>query len=87
MVCQRGCVIDFAPDQPRWRQVADVLRARIADGTYPPGSRVPSLVQVQGEFGIAGATAQKVLRQLRDEGLTYTESGLGSFVARPPADA
>ncbi|MFE9886894.1 GntR family transcriptional regulator [Streptomyces scopuliridis] len=77
-------MIEFAHDQPRWRQVAEVMRARIADGTYPPRSRIPSLIQIQGEFGIAGATAQKVLRQLRDEGLTYTEAGLGSFVAEPP---
>lgn len=61
----------------------EVLRARIDDGTYPPGSRVPSIVQVAEEFGIANATAQKVLRALKDEGLTYTEPGLGSSVRKP----
>ena len=78
-------MIDFAPDAPRWRQVADLLKERIADGTYPPRSRVPSVMQIVAEFGIAGATAQKVLRALRDEGLTYTEPGLGSFVTPPQA--
>ena len=80
MACHVGGVIDFEADAPRWRQVADVIRARIADGTYPAKSRVPSVVQIQGEFGIAGATAQKVHRALREEGLIYTEPGLGSFV-------
>lgn len=74
-------VIDFAPDVPRWRQVADVLRKRIADGTYPPRTRVPSVLQLQAEFGIAAATGQKVHRALREEGLIYTEPGLGSFVS------
>ncbi len=74
-------VIEFAPDIPRWRQVAEVVRRRIADGTYPPRTRVPSVVQLTAEFGIANATAHKVLRALREEGLTYTEPGLGSFVA------
>lgn len=74
-------MIDFAPDAPRWRQVAEVVRARIADGTYPPRSRVPSVVQLTAEFGVAAATAQKVHRALRAEGLIYTEPGLGSFVA------
>lgn len=60
----------------------EVLRARIEDGTYPPGSRVPSIVQVAEEFGIAQATAQKVLRALKDDGLTYTEPGLGSSVRK-----
>lgn len=74
-------MIDFRSDVPRWQQVAAILRARIADGTYPPGTRVPSVVALQGEFGIAAATAHKVLRALRTEGVTYTVPGLGSFVA------
>jgi GntR family transcriptional regulator len=78
-------VIEFAPDQPRWRQVAEVVRRRIADGTYAPRTRVPSVLQLQAEFGIAAATGQKVHRALREEGLIYTEPGLGSFVARRPA--
>lgn len=80
-------MIEFAPDQPRWRQVAEVVRQRIADGTYPPRSRVPSVLQLQAEFGIATATGQKVHRALREEGLIYTEPGLGSFVADRPADS
>lgn len=74
--------MDFEPGVARWKQVAVVLRARIADGTYPPGSRVPSVVDLSEEFGIAQATAQKVLRALREEGLTFTEPGIGSTVAR-----
>ncbi|MFI8948179.1 GntR family transcriptional regulator [Streptomyces sp. NPDC053750] len=77
-------MIDFVPDVPRWRQVAEVVRGRVADGTYPPRTRVPSVVQLTAEFGIANATAHKVLRALREEGLTYTEPGLGSFVAERP---
>jgi DNA-binding transcriptional regulator YhcF (GntR family) len=75
-------MLEFAPDQPRWRQVAEVIRQRITDGTYPPRSRVPSVLQLQAEFGIAAATGQKVHRALREEGLIYTEPGLGSFVTR-----
>lgn len=75
-------VIDYASDVPRWVQAADVIRARIADGTYPPGERVPSVIQLQGEFGIAQATAQKVLSRLREDGTLYTVPGMGSYVAR-----
>ena len=78
-------MIEFAPDVPRWRQVAAVIRRRIADGTYAPRTRIPSVVQLMGEFGVAAATAQKVHAALRKEGLIYTEPGLGSFVGqRPP---
>ncbi|MFC9949182.1 GntR family transcriptional regulator [Streptomyces prasinus] len=75
-------MIEFADNAPRWQQIADVLRARIADGTYPPDTRVPSLVQLTAEFGVASVTAQKALRHLREEGDTYTVQGLGSFVSR-----
>jgi DNA-binding GntR family transcriptional regulator len=87
MACHVDGVIEFEADVPRWKQVAAVIRQRIADGTYPPRTRVPSVIQLSAEFGIAQATAQKVHGGLRDEGLIYTEPGLGSFVVRqPPAE-
>ncbi|MDX2538570.1 MULTISPECIES: winged helix-turn-helix domain-containing protein [Streptomyces] len=78
-------MIEWEPDVPRWKQVAEVIRQRIADGTYPPRTRVPSVMQLVDEFGIAQATAQKVLAGLREEGLIYTSPGLGSFVTSPRA--
>jgi DNA-binding GntR family transcriptional regulator len=86
MACHVDGVIEFEADVPRWKQVAAVIRQRIADGTYPPRTRVPSVIQLSAEFGIAQATAQKVHGGLRDEGLIYTEPGLGSFVVRQPPE-
>jgi DNA-binding GntR family transcriptional regulator len=74
-------MIEWAPDIARWKQVAEILRQRIADGTYPPRSRIPSVVDMLEEFGIATSTGQKVHRALRAEGLIRTEPGIGSFVA------
>ncbi|MGV9337878.1 GntR family transcriptional regulator [Streptomyces sp. NPDC003688] len=74
--------MEWEPDVPRWKQVAEVIRQRIENGTYPPRTRVPSVIQLATEFGIAQATAQKVHQGLRAEGLIYTEPGLGSFVTR-----
>ncbi|MFD8997062.1 GntR family transcriptional regulator [Streptomyces abikoensis] len=62
--------------------MAEVIRQRIKDGTYPPRTRVPSVLQLTEEFGIASMTAHKVHRALRAEGLIYTEPGMGSFVSR-----
>ncbi|MFE5093289.1 GntR family transcriptional regulator [Streptomyces sp. NPDC056638] len=73
-------MIELDETRPKWRQVADILRARITTGTYPPGSRVPSVVQLTEEFGIAAVTAQKVMRALREEGAIRTERGMGSYV-------
>ncbi|MEV5437303.1 winged helix-turn-helix domain-containing protein [Streptomyces sp. NPDC052682] len=67
--------------RPVWRQVAATIATRIADGQYPVGSRVPSVVELSAEFGIATSTAQKALAHLKAEGLIRAEVGLGSFVA------
>ncbi|WP_246643939.1 GntR family transcriptional regulator [Nonomuraea ceibae] len=71
--------MDFEPDRPRWQQVADVLRSRIASGEYPPKHLVSEVRLVQ-EFGVARDTIRKAIRQLREEGLIYTVANLGSFV-------
>lgn len=73
-------MIEWDETRPRWEQVADVLRTQIEDGTLPAGSRVPSVVALTREYGIAQATAQKVLVALRREGLVKTTPGMGSFV-------
>ncbi|MFF3943824.1 GntR family transcriptional regulator [Streptomyces sp. NPDC001902] len=77
--------MDWQPNEPRWRQVYALMEERIADGTYPPGGRLPSLMELQQEFGIAVATGQKVLRQLRDDGLAVMYPGLGTFVTELPS--
>ncbi|WP_326581948.1 GntR family transcriptional regulator [Streptomyces sp. NBC_00487] len=67
--------------RPVWRQVAAAIGARIVSGEYPVGARVPSVVELAAEFGIATSTAQKALAHLKAEGLIRAEVGLGSFVA------
>ncbi|MES9806100.1 GntR family transcriptional regulator [Streptomyces cinereoruber] len=72
---------DLDRSRPVWRQVAEIISRRIADGTYAPGDRVPGIVELSAEFGIAASTAQKALAHLRNEGVVRTELGLGTFVS------
>ncbi|WP_326637522.1 winged helix-turn-helix domain-containing protein [Streptosporangium sp. NBC_01755] len=65
--------------------IAEILKARIADGTYPADTQLPSQHELVREFEIAPNTAQKILTRLREEGIAYSVRGLGTFVA-PPAD-
>ncbi|WP_431911657.1 GntR family transcriptional regulator [Nonomuraea jabiensis] len=73
-------MVELKDNQPKWRQVYAIIRERIADGTYPPGTKIPTVLELVAEFQLANATAQKVYRQLRADGLIYTEAGMGSFV-------
>lgn len=74
-------MIEWREDEPKWVQIAAWIRARIADGTYPAGSRVPSQHEIVKMFGVAKGTALKALESLRESGEIYTVSGLGSFVS------
>lgn len=79
-----SCMIDPTSAVPRWQQAHAILVQRIRAGTYRPGTRVPSVVALSEELGISIPTAQKALRQLREDGWTYTVPGLGSYVADRP---
>lgn len=78
--------IEWRPNAPKWVQVADVIKQRIADGVYPPDTQLPSQHELVREFGIAPNTAAKVLARLREQGVAYTVRGLGTFVAPPSGD-
>lgn len=67
--------------RPVHPQLAHILRARIADGTYPAGERMPGVVALASEFDVAVSTVHRAVAALRAEGLVVTWSGRGSFVA------
>lgn len=58
---------------------AEVIR-RIRAGEYPPGSKVPSIVQLAAEFDVVNSTVQRAMDAVRAAGLTRTERGMGTFV-------
>ncbi|MFJ9770922.1 TetR/AcrR family transcriptional regulator C-terminal domain-containing protein [Kitasatospora sp. NPDC101157] len=70
-------------------RIAAELRRRITAGELSPGARVPSTRRIMQEWGVAMATATKVLNRLREEGLVRAVPGVGTVVAarRAPAGA
>ncbi|MFH8737876.1 MULTISPECIES: winged helix-turn-helix domain-containing protein [unclassified Streptomyces] len=65
-----------------WPQIAAVIIERITNGTYPPGSKVPSIVALAAEFDVVNSTAQRAMEAVRAEGLTRSEKGMGTFVLK-----
>lgn len=74
----------WEPEIPRWRQVHAVMSDRILDGTYEPGGRLPSGMDICDEFGISPVTAKRVLKELRASGLAEMQVGIGTFVTELP---
>jgi DNA-binding GntR family transcriptional regulator len=75
----------FAP--PKYAQIVQALRRRIAEGTYPPGSLLPSESQLVREFGVSRPTVVRALQTMELRGEIDREHGRGSFVKAAPAPA
>ncbi|MET8981317.1 winged helix-turn-helix domain-containing protein [Streptomyces sp. NPDC004539] len=64
------------------RRVAEELRARIADGTYPVGAFLPSQRNLAEELEVSRVTVQRALRELAGQGLIQSRQGSGSRVVK-----
>jgi len=64
----------------RYQQIVAELRRRIETGELAPGARVPSTRAIVDEWGVAMATATKVLTELRHQGLVRAVRGVGTVV-------
>ena len=71
----------FDDTRPIWIQLADSFRARITDGTWKPGQKIPSVRDLAIEAGTNPNTVQRALAALDDEGLTVSKRTAGRFVA------
>jgi GntR family transcriptional regulator len=65
-------------------QLADLMRQRIARGTWPHGHRLPSLEELMVEFGVARVTVRQAVDLLAREQLVSPQQGRGTFVTGAP---
>ncbi|MEV0616332.1 GntR family transcriptional regulator [Nonomuraea sp. NPDC050404] len=63
-------------------RIRKALEARIRDGQWGPGTRIPTEVELCEEFGVSRITVQRALRDLADAGLIVRFRRRGSFVAQ-----
>jgi GntR family histidine utilization transcriptional repressor len=67
--------------EPLYLQVKRHILANIGSGKWAASTRVPSESEIVKSFGISRMTANRALRELRDEGVLVRVAGVGSFVA------
>jgi len=67
--------------QPLYLQVKRHILDNIGSGKWGTSSRVPSENDIVKSFGVSRMTANRALRELRDEGVLVRIAGVGSFVA------
>ena len=64
----------------RYQRIFELLQQRIADGTYPVGSTLPTEQELCAEFDVSRYTVREALRRLTDIGLVARRQGSGSEV-------
>ncbi|MFF5297244.1 GntR family transcriptional regulator [Paractinoplanes globisporus] len=64
----------------QYTQIAETIRARIEEGTYPPGSTLPSEEDFAREFGVTRPTVNRAIGQLRSSGDVKVRRGAGTTV-------
>jgi AcrR family transcriptional regulator len=74
--------VNPTPESPSTRIAAEI-RHRITTGHLRPGDRIPSARQITREYGVALATATRVLAALRNDGLVRAVPGVGTVVVAP----
>lgn len=70
----------MATDDPPYVVIAKQIRRQIDSGELAAGDRVPSTRRIAADWGVAMATATKVLAWLRQEELVEPRAGVGTVV-------
>jgi GntR family transcriptional regulator len=64
-------------------QIESALEATIAEGTWPPGARLPSEDSLIERFTVSRTTIRTAIQSLIARGLVEIRRGRGTFVLRP----
>ena len=65
---------------PKYAQIADILRQRVARGTWRREDRLPTNEDLAAEFGVSRVTVRQAVDLLAREGLLEARQGRGTFV-------
>ncbi|MET9716264.1 GntR family transcriptional regulator [Streptomyces rochei] len=75
----------YEVEPPKYVRLAQTIQRRIEDGTYPPGTRVPSENQLVQSFGMSRPTVVRALELLKRDGWLESRQGFGTIVRGRPA--
>jgi DNA-binding GntR family transcriptional regulator len=73
-----------SPIASKYELIADHLRKQIIDGTLPPGTRLPTLLELAAEHGVSERTAIEATKLLLAEDLITSKPGAGYHVRERP---
>jgi DNA-binding GntR family transcriptional regulator len=71
---------------PLYVQLAQTIGDRIASGTYPVGSLLPTEAELGLSFGVSRYTVRQAILHLRNQGLVSARKGVGTRVQAVSAE-
>ena len=71
---------------PLYIQLREVIRSKIEEGEYPPGTAIPSENQLAVTYGLNRVSVRSALAALENEGLITAVQGKGMFVNGPKTE-
>ena len=75
--------VDRADPRPLHQQVAGVLRAEVLGRQLPPGTPLPSELELCGRFGVGRSVVRQAVAALAADGLVLRRQGRPTVVASP----
>ena len=76
--------IDHEGPVTPYRQLAEILKARIARGDWAEGRPIASETRLVQEYGLARSTVRRAIALLAEEQAVWTVQGRGTYVGQPP---
>jgi len=61
-------------------EVFEQIKARLLDGSWPAGARLPSEAELTHSFNVSRVSVRSAVQRLRDLGIIITRQGSGSYV-------
>ena len=71
-------------EQPKYLQVADILRREIADGKFRDGQTLMTEEELRLRFDVSRQTVRQAIALLEDDGLVDRRRGSGTYVRHGP---
>ena len=75
----------FDESQPIYQQIVQRFNVRILRGEYPPGGKLPSVIEAAMIYKVNHNTVARAYSELIRSGIAATQRGEGTFVTRDEA--
>lgn len=70
----------FMARMPDYQRIVNDIKVQLGSGALTPGDRLPSISQLQKQYGVSAQPVKMALMILRTEGHTEGHQGRGVFV-------